>query len=50
MRGGHQGMVYIKWRAFNKNLAEKHISIALSEFLSSPLSTLQVGKAYTTFM
>ena len=45
-----QGMVYIKWRAFNNNLAEKRISIALSEFLSSPILTLQVGIAYTTFM
>ena len=39
--------MYIKWRAFNNNLAEKRISIALSEFLSSPISTLQVNIAYT---
>ena len=34
--------MYIKWRAFNNNLAEKRISIALSKFLSSPIPTLQV--------
>ena len=44
-----QGIMYIKWRDFDNNktiyfinLAEKRISSALSEFLSSPIPTLQV--------
>ena len=52
-----QGIMYIKWRDFDNNktiyflnLTEKRISSALSEFLSSPITTLYVGMAYTTFM